>query len=197
MVDGSQVDWKGNTVSQHVYSGGVHFGGTVDSEAVADDAFTFDGWFTDYACETPVPDALILDETYKLQLPSRLFTDSEAATFRFYAKFTSKGANLTITNNNGIAGHGYLFRIDNGSDVLLYVSIVGTGSVTVSRLPIGETYTVTQLNSWSYDSHDNASYRNVLISDVNVEYTAIFNNSDQSVNWLRREVCHQLLNREE
>ena len=196
MVDGSQVDWKGNTVSQHVYSGGVHFGGTVDSEAVADDAFTFDGWFTDYACETPVPDALILDETYKLQLPSRLFTDSEAATFRFYAKFTSKGANLTITNNNGIAGHGYLFRIES-HDVLMYVSIVGTGSVTVSRLPIGETYTVTQLNSWSYDSHDNASYQNVLISDVNVEYTAIFNNSDQSVNWLRREVCHQLLNREE
>ena len=190
VVDGSQVDWKGNTVSQHIYSGGAHFGGTVDSEAVADDSFTFDGWYSDYTCETPVPDDLILAETYKLQLPSDLFTDSEQTTFRFYAKFTSKGANLTITNNNGIAGHGYLFRIES-HDVLMYVSIVGTGSVTVSRLPIGETYTVTQLNSWSYDSHDNASYQNVLISDVNVEYTAIFNNSDQSVNWLRREVCHQ------
>ncbi len=191
VVDGSQVDWKGNTVSQHVYSGGAHFGGTVDSEAVADDAFTFDGWFTDYACETPVPDALILDETYKLQLPSRLFTDSEAATFRFYAKFTSKGANLTIINNNGIADHGYLFRIDNGSDVTMYVSIVGIGSVTVSRLPIGETYTVTQMNSWSYDSYDNAIYRNVMISDVNGRHEAIFNNSAQSVNWLRKEVSHQ------
>lgn len=191
VVDGRQVDWKGNTVSQHVYSGGAHFDGTLDSEAVADDAFTFDGWYSDYTCETHVPGSLIADQTFKLQLPNTLFTDSGTTTFYYYAKFTSKGAKLTITNNNGIVGHGYLFRIDNGRDVSMYVSIVGIGCVTVSRLPIGETYTVTQLNSWSYDSHDNTSYRIVPISDVNVTYEAIFNNSDQNVNWLRGEVSGQ------
>lgn len=127
--------------------------------------YRFVGWFKDAACMQPVDADWVKDNKLTPGKTKNYGTETtpamgyEAATY--YAKFEYNLTTLTITksgaavNEDGTgldAGQSFLFKVTGEGlpeDGLL-IAIKGNGSETISGLTVGETYTVTEVESWSW-----------------------------------------------
>lgn len=157
------VYYKENTVKIHYEVVGPNGCGTVNpkftevkvhsstgaaSTATPNENFRFEGWYSDPDCTQKVTSNPDLHLTKQ---PDEIWTETT-----YYAKFVPDVNDLTIRRENGEGGQVYVYRVENlETGEVIYVTIAGTGSVTIHDLPVGN-YTVTQQNSWSWRHSDPA-----------------------------------------
>ena len=139
--------------------GNDDFNGSI---ARSNEYYNFVGWFMDEACTIPVPSnkATISNDGSDVNnklVPIRSGL-SETEANRFYAKFTTKAADLTIKVTNADSTQVFVFKIENNdTGETFVVTVLGNGTVTISNLLLAE-YTVYQLNeewSWRYVEYNN------------------------------------------
>ena len=127
--------------------------GTVQgSTPTANENFRFVGWYTDEACTTPVNSSWV-NESNKLT-PAK----AEGAAWTnatYYAKFEYNLTTLTI-KKSGCAdiddGQSFIFTVKGKGLPAdgLKIAIKGDGSETISGLYVGEEYTITEDEGWSW-----------------------------------------------
>ena len=173
----------GGTLSQtiEVKNGTDPFTG---SSATAKNGYRFDGWYLDADCTVPVGDkGTVTDSTF---LPDALKLNPMPKTNVFYAKFTPVFGNLTIVRENGTADEDngdrvFVYRITSADDpdLELFVSVKGSGSVTIKDMLCRE-YFVEQQNGWSWRYND--PVQTVTVSETGS--TVTFGNSADLNKWL-------------
>jgi len=176
--------YGGGTLSQtiEVVNGTDLFSG---STATAKIGYRFDGWYTDEACTVPVGDNGTITDN-KL-VPATLKLDAMPKVNVFYAKFVPVLGSMTIRRQNGTADEGngdrvFVYRITAADDPAfeLYVSIKGSGSVTIKDMFCRE-YTVEQQNGWSWRYND--TLQKVTVSEGTTR-TVTFDDAPVNNKWL-------------
>lgn len=139
----------------------VFTGAAQGSTPTAGEGYRFVGWFTDEECTQPANTAWVNADTNTLtpQRAKNYADEGEEEKLGFedgvtyYAKFEADTAPLTITktiNDPNYGGAPFLFHITNGDGFSMDVLVPGNGSVTINDLQVGETYTVTEDESWAW-----------------------------------------------
>lgn len=184
------------TVEYRVWSYG---GGTLDNtlEVVegknsfkgatpaAKSGYTFVGWYQDAACTIPVGEKGAVDATGKLT-PKRSELLPAPQTNVFYARFKAVYGNVTITREakeDESNGDGtYVYRLTSQADptYIVEVTVPAGRSTTVYDLPCGS-YTVEQVNSWSWRYADGAQTVTVENSQTK---TVTFDRAAVKEKWL-------------
>ena len=172
--------------------------GTVNgSVPTAAKNFKFVGWYKNQACTQPVDvswvanNKLTPDKTKNYGTAEKPVMGYEAATY--YAKFEYNLTTLTITksgaavNANGTgldAGQSFLFKVTGKGlpDGGLLIAINGNGSETISGLTVGKTYTVTEVESWSW-RYTATVQKITLKADASENVVTVANGRDK-VQWL-------------
>lgn len=96
-----------------------------------------------------------------------------------------KTCQLTITKAGGTDGEPYVFTVNKDGQKYTEVTIVGSDSVTISELPVGE-YTITEDTGWSW-RYPTPSYTNngsVTLNRDNHEGTITCTNKKNNEKWL-------------
>lgn len=173
----------GGTLSQtiEVKNGTDPFTG---SSATAKNGYRFDGWYLDADCTVPIGDkGTVTNSTF---LPDALKLNPMPKTNVFYAKFTPVFGDLTIVRENGTADEDngdrvFVYRITSADDpdFELFVSVKGSGSVTIKDMLCRE-YFVEQQNGWSWRYND--PVQTVTVSETGS--TVTFGNSADLNKWL-------------
>lgn len=150
-------------------------GGTLDNTlevVVGDNAFrgsvptaksgyTFVGWYQDAACTIPVGEKGTVDDATGQLTPERSKMLPAPQTNVFYARFKAVYGNVTITReatedeSNGVGTYVYRLTSKDNPAYVVEVTVPAGGSTTVYDLPCGS-YTVEQVNSWSWRYSDSA-----------------------------------------
>lgn len=176
--------YGGGTLSQtiEVVNGTDLFSG---STATAKIGYRFEGWYADEACTVPVGDNGTITDN-KL-VPATLKLDAMPKVNVFYAKFVPVLGSMTIQRQNGTADEGngdrvFVYRITAADDPAfeLYVSIKGSGSVTIKDMFCRE-YTVEQQNGWSWRYND--TLQKVTVSEGTTR-TVTFDDAPVNNKWL-------------
>ena len=122
---------------------------------------TFAGWYKDEACTDPVTPA---DGVYNTEdksfKPNANIINADEITF--YAKFVT--GSILIKRSNAKPGQTFVYHIqwtgDTTNTLDMYVTLKcdesGIGSVEILEMATAGTYTVTELNDWSW-RHDGAT----------------------------------------
>mgnify|MGYP004467030109 FL=1 len=184
--------WRfgGGTLSRtlEVVNGLAPFEGSV---ATAQNGYTFAGWYLDEDCTVPAA-STPPDDTDKAIVADSKLTPVTANLLAapnsnvFYAKFTPRCGDLTITRSNTAdEGNGtqvFVYKITSQEDPasVINVTITGSGSVTVHDLICGA-YTVEQQNGWSWRYGDGSQTAEVIEGN-NVDVT--FSADAEKVYWL-------------
>lgn len=148
--------------------------------AVSSDTYRFVGWYKDKACTQPV-DSNWVDKNNKLtpvKADDAAWTDTT-----YYAKFEYNLTDLTITKTATPydANDMFIFTVKHGDEVVAKVALTAGQSVTIKNLTVGETYTVTEDNNWSWRYKDVEAQEITLEPSGNVvTVTNTLNNN----NWL-------------
>ena len=176
--------YGGGTLSQtiEVVNGTDLFSG---STATAKIGYRFDGWYADEACTVSVGEKGTITDN-KL-VPATLKLDAMPKVNVFYAKFVPVLGSMTIQRQNGTADEGngdrvFVYRITAADDPAfeLYVSIKGSGSVTIKDMFCRE-YTVEQQNGWSWRYND--TLQKVTVSEGTTR-TVTFDDAPVNNKWL-------------
>ena len=170
------------------------------SDAMPDSGFRFVGWYTDADCKNPVnPDwrynGTTPDPNGTKLKPGTL--DPNVDEVRYYALFEPICSSMTITKtvkDNGTeidpTDH-FLFRVqgqsNNSLHIDLIVSIQGSGSVTLTEVPIGD-FIVTELTEWSWDYSTTDATKEVKVT-TETPGNATFENNSKNSNWLSGETA--------
>ncbi len=160
----------------------------IGSAPIVNEGFIFLGWYTDASCTVPVDSSWVEGATNRI-VPRKSGNVWTAATY--YAKFAALETDLTVTTKSTAASdsdQAFLFRIQGkpGTDtegIDLMISVIGNGSVTVTKLPTGE-YTVTELTDWSWRYENAAAQRNITLEYRPEGSELIFDNSRENPFWL-------------
>lgn len=96
--------------------------------------------------------------------------------------------NKTVTGAPAGETQSFIFHIsgtaDNGTKVDMDVTIIGSGSIMISDLPLG-TYTVTEDTSWSWRYQcTNGASKEVAISSASLQGSVAFTNRYEENKWL-------------
>ena len=155
---------EGGTLSNtiEVRKGTGNFEGSVPT---ANEYYEFVGWFTDEACTQAVvtegENAVgTIDPNTKKFTPNKAKISATDKN-RFYAKFELQAADFTISRENATdddPDQVFVYEVksnEEGSNLIITVTVVGNGSTTICGLPLGN-YTVTQLNNWSWRYSDSS-----------------------------------------
>lgn len=121
------------------------------SKPTANKNYEFVGWFLDEACTIPVTaEHGTLDSDNKFTPNKEKMNANGEGDNIYYAKFRLLAGNLTIVRQ-GAADENQMFvyKVTNGTDITIWVTIMGNGSTTIYNLPFGN-YTITQENDWSW-----------------------------------------------
>ena len=129
-------------------------GQAIGAKVFPGEGATFVGWFTDEACTKPVTPAdgvVGADNSFK---PNANIINADKKTF--YAKFET--GSVVIERKNAKPGQTFVYCIENSSNNLkMYVTLQcdanGSGTVAILEAATVGTYTVTELNDWSW-RHD-------------------------------------------
>lgn len=170
------------------------------SDAMPDSGFRFVGWYTDADCKNPVnPDwrynGTTPDPNGTKLKPGTL--DPNVDEVRYYALFEPICSSMTITKtvkDNGTeidpTDH-FLFRVqgqsNNSLHIDLIVSIQGSGSITLTEVPVGD-YFVTELTEWSWDYSTTDAIKEVKVT-TETPGNATFENNSKNSNWLSGETA--------
>ena len=120
---------------------------------------TFDGWYKDEACTDPVTpaDGVVNTEDNSFKPNANIINADEIT---FYAKFVT--GSILIKRTNAKPGQTFVYHIqwttgDAKNTLDMYVTLKcdesGSGSVEILEMATAGTYTVTELNDWSW-RHD-------------------------------------------
>lgn len=126
----------------------------------AKSGYTFDGWYQNAECTIPAGEKGTMDATGKLT-PKRSELLPAPQTNVFYARFKAVYGNVTITRearedeSNGVGTYVYRLTSKDNPAYVVEVTVPKGGSTTVYDLPCGS-YTVEQVNSWSWRYADGA-----------------------------------------
>lgn len=148
--------------------------------AVSSETYRFVGWYKDKECTQPV-DSSWVDANNKLTPVKNADDAWTAATY--YAKFEYNLTDLKITKTATPydANDMFIFTVKHGDDVVAKVTLKAGESVTIKNLTVGETYTVTEDNNWSW------RYKDVVDQTITLEPTGnevTVNNTLEKNNWL-------------
>ncbi len=137
-------------VSQEVLTSANFQGAT----PVANPNYKFAGWYLDETCTVPAGTGVAIIDSDNHLTPKWLEdADGNPVTeYTFYAKFELQAGDFTINRTNARPGQVFAYRVEGGGlriDVTVVTDENGKGSVIVANLPYGS-YTVTQLNDWSW-----------------------------------------------
>lgn len=159
------------------------------SKPTATDGYSFEGWYLDEACTQPVTGSNkgAVGQDNRL-MPYTNNLDTMPKVNVFYAKFLPDNGSLTIVRKNGENDESngkqvFVYKIQAVSDpdYVLYVTIVGDGSVTIKDLPCRK-YTVEQQNGWSW-RYENEK-RDVTVVKDGISVTFGEAAADNKQNWL-------------
>lgn len=176
--------YNGGTLNNtlEVVEGNNAFRGSVPT---AKSGYTFDGWYQNAACTIPVGEKGAVDATGKLT-PKRSELLPAPRTNVFYARFKAVYGNVTIERkatedeSNGVGTYVYRLTSKDNPAYVVEVTVPAGGSTTVYDLPCGS-YTVEQVNSWSWRYADGA--QTVTVEDSQTK-TVTFDRAAVKEKWL-------------
>lgn len=125
----------------------------------AKSGYTFDGWYQDAACTIPVGEKGTVDDATGKLTPERSELLPAPRTNVFYARFKAVYGNVTIERkatedeSNGVGTYVYRLTSKDNPAYVVEVTVPKGSSTTVYDLPCGS-YTVEQVNSWSWRYSD-------------------------------------------
>lgn len=166
-----------------VVEGNNAFRGSVPT---AKSGYTFVGWYQDAACTIPVGEKGTVDDATGQLTPERSELLSAPQTNVFYARFKAVYGNVTITReakedeSNGVGTYVYRLTSKDNPAYVVEVTVPKGGSTTVYDLPCGS-YTVEQVNSWSWRYADGA--QTVTVEDSQTK-TVTFDRAAVKEKWL-------------
>lgn len=176
--------YNGGTLDNtlEVVEGNNAFRGSVPT---AKSGYTFVEWYQDAACTIPVGEKGTVDATGQLT-PERSKLLPAPQTNVFYARFKAVYGNVTITReatedeSNGVGTYVYRLTSKDNPAYVVEVTVPAGGSTTVYDLPCGS-YTVEQVNSWSWRYADGAQTVTVENSQTK---TVTFDGAAVKEKWL-------------
>jgi len=151
----------------------------------ANNAYKFVGWYSDAACTEA--NRLSTDAKY---VPTKADEEAWVDGTTFYAKFDWNLADLTISKSGlnhttGDDRESAIFVVtDSENKEIATVAIPGNGSVVIGGLTVGQTYTVTELNSWTWRYTPDSAKKTVTIKPPTEETKVTFINSQTNNSWL-------------
>lgn len=152
----------------------------------AKSGYTFDGWYQNAECTIPVGEKGKVDTDTKKLMPERSELLPAPQTNVFYARFKAVYGNVTITReatedeSNGVGTYVYRLTSKDNPAYVVEVTVPKGGSTTVYDLPCGS-YTVEQVNSWSWRYADGA--QTVTVEDSQTK-TVTFDRAAVKEKWL-------------
>lgn len=152
----------------------------------AKSGYTFVGWYQDAECTIPVGEKGAVDDTTGKLKPERSKLLPAPQTNVFYARFKAVYGNVTITReatedeSNGVGTYVYRLTSKDNPAYVVEVTVPKGGSTTVYDLPCGS-YTVEQVNSWSWRYADGA--QTVTVEDSQTK-TVTFAGAAVKEKWL-------------
>lgn len=166
-----------------VVEGDNAFRGSVPT---ARSGYTFNGWYLDAACTIPVGEKGTMDDATGKLTPERSKLLPAPQTNVFYARFKAVYGNVTIERkatedeSNGVGTYVYRLTSKDNPAYVVEVTVPKGGSTTVYDLPCGS-YTVEQVNSWSWRYADGA--QTVTVKESQTE-TVTFDGAAVKEKWL-------------
>ena len=156
---------------------------TGSTAAVTSNDYKFVGWYSDPACQNPVPTAQVEGNKFT---PAKDTASGLYVPATYYAKFEWNVADLTITKTGcdltKDANQSFIFHV-TGNGVDMYVTVQGNDSVIIKGLKVGS-YTVEEVTTWSWRyTPDGGAKRTVSVQggQTNEE---IFHNTRTNPYWL-------------
>ena len=152
----------------------------------AKSGYTFDGWYQNAECTIPVGEKGKVDDATGKLKPERSELLPAPQTNVFYARFKAVYGNVTIERkatedeSNGVGTYVYRLTSKDNPAYVVEVTVPKGGSTTVYDLPCGS-YTVEQVNSWSWRYADGA--QTVTVEDGKTE-TVTFAGAAVKKKWL-------------
>ena len=152
----------------------------------AKSGYTFDGWYQDAECTIPVGEKGTVDDATDKLTPKRSELLPAPQTNVFYARFKAVYGNVTIERkatedeSNGDGTYVYRLTSKDNPAYVVEVTVPKGGSTTVYDLPCGS-YTVEQMNSWSWRYADGA--QTVTVEDSQTK-TVTFDRAAVKEKWL-------------
>ncbi len=161
------------------------------STATAADGYRFVGWYTDAECT-----AQNLVSTNAEYVPTQPSHTDNGETVKdpwvaatYYAKFeynlttltvTKKGLNQSTTEDCESA----IFTVkDSSGKLVARFALQNNDSAVIDRLTVGETYTVTEENSWTWRYASVPAQTKMLVADPN-QNKVEFTNTQNQYKWL-------------
>lgn len=144
-----------------------------------DSTYTFVGWYSDEACSKQVSKSMAF-------IPTK--SDDPWTNTTYYAKFeynlTSMTLRKNVTDGAYDANDMFIFTItDSSSKVFAKVTVTAGQEVTISGLTVGETYTITEDNNWSWRYNDQVSVQRKMTADPDDNVVNVTNTLDNN-KWL-------------
>lgn len=152
----------------------------------AKSGYTFDGWYQNAECTIPVGEKGTVDDATGKLTPERSKLLPAPQTNVFYARFKAVYGNVTITReatedeSSGVGTYVYRLTSKDNPAYVVEVTVPAGGSTTVYDLPCGS-YTVEQVNSWSWRYADGAQTVTVENSQTK---TVTFDGAAVKEKWL-------------
>lgn len=177
--------YNGGTLNNtlEVVEGDNAFRGSVPT---AKSGYTFVGWYQDAECTIPVREKGTVDGATGKLTPERSELLPAPQTNVFYARFKAVYGNVTIERkatedeSNGVGTYVYRLTSKDNPAYVVEVTVPKGGSTTVYDLPCGS-YTVEQVNSWSWRYADGA--QTVTVKESQTE-TVTFDRAAVKEKWL-------------
>lgn len=164
---------------------------------------TATGWYGDYAKKDSGQSRLINVEQTSLQRYREASTDSDVSAYQVDVNSIKNGdyvcltigknninfGTLTIANQNGAADQYYVFKVTStaldaplaGTDIEFEVTVKGSGSVAIAKVPYGS-YTVTAVEPWSWRYSTTPESGSATVSATSLAPTVTFTSAiDQNV----------------
>lgn len=159
-----------------VKTGSAEFEGSI---ATANQFYEFSGWYLDELCTEPVVNDEHASVTGTTLVPIKSKLSAKKSNI-FYAKFIRTTGDLVISRKNASENDQvFIYKVQNNENgELIYVTVLGNGSVTIHDLPLAN-YTVAQQNNWSWRYDDQTSTFD-LTTLTNIE----FNQKVKKHQWL-------------
>lgn len=175
-----------DTESLPIISGGA-LGSTASLAVPSSSTYKFEGWYSDPECK---PEDLVSTD------PRYVPTREEGALWEaatYYAKFDYNLTTLTIKKSchqDIDDGQSFLFKVEGYGlpEGGLLIAINGDGSETISGLTVGQSYTVTEVENWSW--RYTAEPKSITLTSTPSENKVEMVNTRDQIYWLSGD-CYE------